>query len=95
MKIEKNTKISLIYIVLLYLLYNFLFQKFDYTIRYLINFVFLVLIFVKFVFGQLDFYTERCICQLSHRLASRSGTLGGVLPSRETMAPLTASLKSS
>ena len=42
MKIEKNTKISLIYIVLLYLLYNFLFQKFDYTIRYLINFVFLV-----------------------------------------------------
>ena len=59
MKIEKNTKISLIYIVLLYLLYNFLFQKFDYTIRYLINFVFLVLIFVKFVFGQLDFYAER------------------------------------
>ena len=64
MKIEKNTKISLIYIVLLYLLYNFLFQKFDYTIRYLINFVFLVLIFVKFVFGQLDFYAERFRCDI-------------------------------
>ncbi|BBM37310.1 sugar transferase [Pseudoleptotrichia goodfellowii] len=59
MKIEKNTKISGIYIIVLYIIYNILLNNFGYSIKYLTNFLFMIFIFTEFVFGQLDFYAER------------------------------------
>lgn len=59
MKIKKIVTIRIIYIIVLYLIYNILLNQYDYITRYLTNFIFLVFIFIKFIFGQLDFYAER------------------------------------
>ncbi len=59
MKIKKIVIIRTIYIIALYLIYNILLNKYDYTTKYLTNFIFLIFIFIKFIFGQLDFYAER------------------------------------
>lgn len=59
MKIKKTVIIRAIYIIVLYLIYNILLNKYDYTTKYLTNFIFLIFIFIKFIFGQLDFYAER------------------------------------
>lgn len=59
MKIRKIVIIRIIYIIILYLIYNILLNQYDYVTRYLTNFIFLVFIFIKFIFGQLDFYAER------------------------------------
>lgn len=59
MKINKNIYIRILYIFILYLLYNFLLDKYDYVIKYLTSFIFIIYIFTKFIFGQLDFYAER------------------------------------
>ena len=59
MKIKKIVIIRIIYIIVLYLIYNILLNQYDYITRYLTNFIFLVFIFIKFIFGQLDFYAER------------------------------------
>ena len=59
MKLNKKDIVKIFYIVILFILYNFLLEKFDYTIRYLTNFIFIIFIFVNFIFGQLDFYAER------------------------------------
>ena len=59
MKIKKIVIIRAIYIIVLYLIYNILLNKYDYTTKYLTNFIFLIFIFIKFIFGQLDFYAER------------------------------------
>ena len=34
-------------------------DKYDYVIKYLTSFIFIIYIFTKFIFGQLDFYAER------------------------------------
>ena len=59
MKLNKKNGIKIIYILILLILYSFLLKKYDYTIRYLTNFLFTIFIFVNFIFGQLDFYAER------------------------------------
>ena len=59
MKINKDIYIRILYIFILYLLYNFLLDKYDYIIKYLTSFIFIIYIFTKFIFGQLDFYAER------------------------------------
>jgi len=59
MKIKKIVIIRIIYIIVLYLIYNILLNQYDYITKYLTNFIFLIFIFIKFVFGQLDFYAER------------------------------------
>ena len=59
MKIRKIVIIRIIYIIILYLIYNILLNQYDYITRYLTNFIFLVFIFIKFIFGQLDFSAER------------------------------------
>ena len=59
MNFKKNFKIRIIYIFFTYILYWFLLKKFDYSIKYLMNFIFLVYIFVKFVCNQLEFHSER------------------------------------
>ena len=59
MKIKKIVIIRMIYIIILYLIYNILLNQYDYITKYLTNFIFLIFIFIKFVFGQLDFYAER------------------------------------
>ena len=59
MKLNKKDIVKIFYIVILFILYNFLLEKFDYTIRYLTNFIFIIFIFINFIFGQLDFYAER------------------------------------
>jgi len=41
------------------MIYSLLLDKYDYVVKYLTNFIFILFIFVKFVFGQLDFYAER------------------------------------
>ena len=59
MKINKDIYIRILYIFILYSLYNFLLDKYDYIIKYLTSFIFIIYIFTKFIFGQLDFYAER------------------------------------
>ena len=59
MKLNKKNIMKIFYIAILFILYNFLLEKFDYTIRYLTNFIFIIFMFVNFIFGQLDFYAER------------------------------------
>ena len=59
MKINKDIYIRILYIFILYSLYNFLLDKYDYVIKYLTSFIFIIYIFTKFIFGQLDFYAER------------------------------------
>jgi len=41
------------------MIYSLLLDKYDYVIKYLTSFIFILFIFVKFIFGQLDFYAER------------------------------------
>ena len=59
MKLNKKNIMKIFYIAILFILYNFLLEKFNYTIRYLTNFIFIIFMFVNFIFGQLDFYAER------------------------------------
>ena len=59
MKLNKNICIRLLYIFILYIIYSFLLDKYDYIIKYLTNFIFILFIFINFIFGQLDFYAER------------------------------------
>ena len=59
MKLNKDIRIRILYIFVLYIIYSFLLDKYDYVARYLTNFIFILFIFVKFIFGQLDFYAER------------------------------------
>ena len=59
MKLNKKNIVKIFYIVILFILYNFLLEKFDYTIKYLTNLIFIIFIFINFIFGQLDFYAER------------------------------------
>ena len=59
MKLNKNIYIRLLYIFILYIIYSFLLDKYDYVIKYLTNFIFILFIFINFIFGQLDFYAER------------------------------------
>ncbi len=59
MGLNKKNGIKIFYILILFVLYSFLLKKYDYTIKYLTNFLFIIFIFVNFVFGQLDFYAER------------------------------------
>ena len=59
MGLNKKNGIKIFYILILFVLYSFLLKKYDYTIKYLTNFLFVIFIFVNFVFGQLDFYAER------------------------------------
>ena len=59
MKLNKKNIMKIFYIAILFILYNFLLEKFGYTIRYLTNFIFIIFIFINFIFGQLDFYAER------------------------------------
>ena len=59
MKLNKDIRIRILYIFILYIIYSFLLDKYDYLSKYLTNFIFILFIFVKFIFGQLDFYAER------------------------------------
>ena len=59
MKLNKNIYIRLLYIFILYIVYSVLLDRYDYVIKYLTNFIFILFIFVNFIFGQLDFYAER------------------------------------
>jgi len=59
MKLNKDIRIRILYIFVLYIIYSFLLDKYDYVAKYLTNFIFILFIFVKFIFGQLDFYAER------------------------------------
>jgi len=59
MGLKKKNGIKIFYILILFVLYSFLLKKYDYTIKYLTNFLFIIFIFVNFIFGQLDFYAER------------------------------------
>ena len=59
MGLNKKNGIKIFYILILFVLYSFLLKKYDYTIKYLTNFLFIIFIFVNFIFGQLDFYAER------------------------------------
>ena len=59
MKLNKNIHIRLLYIFILYIIYVFLLDKYDYVLKYLTNFIFALFIFISFIFGQLDFYAER------------------------------------
>ena len=59
MKLNKDIRIRILYILVLYIIYSFLLDKYNYVAKYLTNFIFILFIFVKFIFGQLDFYAER------------------------------------
>lgn len=59
MKLNKNIYIRLLYIFILYIVYSVLLDRYDYVIKYLTNFIFILFIFINFIFGQLDFYAER------------------------------------
>lgn len=59
MKLNKDIRIRILDIFVLYIIYSFLLDKYDYVAKYLTNFIFILFIFVKFIFGQLDFYAER------------------------------------
>lgn len=59
MKITRDMKLKISYVILLYILYIILLERFDYVVKYLLNFIFIIFIFVKFILGQLDFYAER------------------------------------
>ena len=59
MKLNKDIRIRILYIFILSIIYSFLLDKYVYVAKYLTNFIFILFIFVKFIFGQLDFYAER------------------------------------
>ena len=59
MKLNKDIRIRILYILVLYIIYSLLLDKYNYVAKYLTNFIFILFIFVKFIFGQLDFYAER------------------------------------
>lgn len=59
MKLDKKFLITTIYLFISYVLYTFLLRRMDYATKYLTNLIFLIYVFVKFVFGQLDFYADR------------------------------------
>ena len=59
MNFKNNFKIKFFYICFTYILYLFLLNMSDYSIKYLVNFIFLIYIFVKFIFSQLKFNSER------------------------------------
>ena len=59
MKLNQDIRIRILYILVLYIIYSLLLDKYNYVAKYLTNFIFILFIFVKFIFGQLDFYAER------------------------------------
>ena len=59
MKLDKKFLIATIYLLVSYIIYNVLLRKMDYATKYLTNSIFLIYVFVKFIFGQLDFYADR------------------------------------
>ena len=59
MKLNKDIRIRILYILVLYIIYSLLLDKYNYVAKYLTNFIFILFIFIKFIFGQLDFYAER------------------------------------
>ena len=59
MKLNKDIRIRILYILIIYIIYSFLQDKYNYEAKYLTNFIFILFIFIKFIFGQLDFYAER------------------------------------
>ena len=59
MKLDKNFLITMIYLLISYVFYTFLLRRMDYATKYLTNSIFLIYVFVKFIFGQLDFYADR------------------------------------
>ena len=59
MKLDKNFLITMIYLLISYVFYTFLLRRLDYATKYLTNSIFLIYVFVKFIFGQLDFYADR------------------------------------
>lgn len=59
MKLDKNFLITMIYLLISYVFYTFLLIRMDYATKYLTNSIFLIYVFVKFIFGQLDFYADR------------------------------------
>ena len=59
MNLKKNFILKFFYVFFTYILYWFLLNMSDYSIKYLVNFIFLIYIFVKFIFSQLKFNSER------------------------------------
>ena len=59
MKLDKKFLITMIYLLISYVFYTFLLRRLDYATKYLTNSIFLIYVFVKFIFGQLDFYADR------------------------------------
>ncbi len=59
MKLDKNFLITMIYLLISYVFYTFLLRRMYYATKYLTNSIFLIYVFVKFIFGQLDFYADR------------------------------------
>lgn len=59
MNLKKNFILKFFYVFFTYILYWFLLNMSDYSIKYLVNFIFLIYIFVKFIFSQLEFNSER------------------------------------
>ena len=59
MKLDKKFLITMIYLLISYVFYTFLLRRMDYATKYLTNSIFLIYVFVKFIFGQLDFYADR------------------------------------
>ena len=59
MKLDKKFLIATIYLFVSYIIYDILLKKMDYATKYLTNSIFLIYVFVKFIFGQLDFYADR------------------------------------
>lgn len=59
MKLDKKFLIATIYLFVSYIIYDILLKKMDYATKYLTNLIFLIYVFVKFIFGQLDFYADR------------------------------------
>ena len=46
MGLKKKNGIKIFYILILFVLYSFLLKKYDYTIKYLTNFLFIIFILV-------------------------------------------------
>ena len=47
MKLNKDIRIRILYIFILYMIYSLLLDKYDYVVKYLTNFIFILFIFVK------------------------------------------------
>lgn len=59
MRLDKRFLITIIYLLFSYIIYNILLREMGYPTKYLTNSIFLIYVFVKFIFGQFDFYADR------------------------------------